>query len=64
MWGEWFRQNYRVFFLFALFLVLTAIHGFRRMYGLEDAVQRDFLNDATNLVLGALVGVLSKSDKP
>ena len=25
MWAEWFRQNYRVFFLFALFLVLTAI---------------------------------------
>ena len=61
MWGEWFRTNYRVLFLFALLLVLIAIHGLRRLYGLDDAVQRDFVNDATNLVLGALLGVLTKS---
>lgn len=59
MWGAWFRENYRVLLLVAIFLVLVGLHVWRRIVG-PDATQTEFWNDATNLVLGALLGVLTE----
>lgn len=59
MWGAWVREHYRVFLLVAIFLLLVGLHVWRRFAG-GDAAQTEFWNDATNLVLGALLGMLTE----
>lgn len=60
MWGEWLRREYRILLLVLVFLLLLGVYGLRRSFPTTSSVQIDFLNDATNLVLGALIGVLSE----
>lgn len=56
MWSEWFRKEYKIWILFLVFLTLLGVDEFHR----NDTRQLEFLNDCTNLVLGALLGVLSE----
>lgn len=60
MWGDWLRREYRILILVMVFVLLLGVYGLRRTFPSGSSVQIDFLNDATNLVLGALIGVLSE----
>ena len=59
-WSEWLRSEYRVFLLFVVFLLLLGAYLFRRIHFPGDESQTAFLNNLTDLVLGALIGILSE----
>jgi hypothetical protein len=60
-WGPFFRENFPIFGAFIVLLLFIVIYVARRlMPGAADASQLEFLNDCTNIVLGALMGMLTQ----
>jgi hypothetical protein len=66
-WGPFFRENFPIFGAFIVLLLFIVIYVARRlMPGAADPSQLEFLNSCTNIVLGALMAMLTAkmSGKP
>jgi hypothetical protein len=60
-WGPFFREHFPIFGAFIVLLLFLVIYVARRlMPGVADPSQLEFLNDCTNIVLGALMGMLTQ----
>jgi hypothetical protein len=59
-WGPFFRENFPIFAAFLVLLLFVALYVARRlMPGASDPSQLQFLNSCSNIVLGALMGMLT-----
>jgi hypothetical protein len=60
-WGPFLRENFPIFGAFIVLLLFIVIYVARRLLpGVADPTQLEFLNDCTNIVLGALMGMLTQ----